>query len=152
MVPTLLPGQWRFYVGNEDICNSLADIFNKPTAFENTRVAINSKFLPKANQDFDTYIQVEKDHVTRFPTTPKQINTTLNTKVRSNQPCNQWLLLVAIACERLTNWITVNGLIGEVFKRICIVHTFAASSGSNVRAMDLFENNLVSAFGHETRI
>jgi hypothetical protein len=57
-----------------------------------------------------------------------------------------------MACERLTEGITIKGLIVEVFKWICIVHTFAASSRSNVRAMDLFENNLVSAFGHETRL
>jgi hypothetical protein len=46
-----------------------------------------------------------------------------------------------MACKRLAEWITVKGLIIEVFKWICIVHTFAASRGSNVRAMDLFENN-----------
>jgi hypothetical protein len=56
-----------------------------------------------------------------------------------------------MAFERLAERITIKGLIGEVFKWICIVHTFAASSGSNVRAMDLFENNLVSAFDHKTR-
>lgn len=60
--------------------------------------------------------------------------------------------MVIMAAERLTEFITVKGFIGEVLKRICIVHTFAASSGSNVRAMDLFENNLVSTFDHETRI
>ena len=57
-----------------------------------------------------------------------------------------------MACKCLTEWITVKGLIGEVFKRICVIHTFAAARGSNVRAMDLFENNSVSAFDHETRL
>jgi hypothetical protein len=90
--------------------------------------------------------------VTRCPTTPKQVNTTLNTKVQSNQPYNQRLLLMAIACERFTNWITVHGLISEVLKRIRNVHTLAASSGTNMRTMDLFESKLVSASGHETRI
>lgn len=44
----------------------------------------------------------------------------------------------------------VKSLIVEVFKWICIVHTFAASCGSNMGTMDLFENNLVSAFGYKT--
>jgi hypothetical protein len=61
-------------------------------------------------------------------------------------------MVVIMAGERLTEFITIKGFIGEVLKRICIVHTFAASSGSNVRAMDLFENNLVSTFDHETGI
>ena len=51
------------------------------------------------------------------------------------------LRLVFIACERPAKWITVKGLIGEVFKWICIVHTFATSSGTNMWAMDLFEKD-----------
>jgi len=61
-------------------------------------------------------------------------------------------MVIIMATERLTEFITIKGFIGEVLKRICIVHTFAASSGSNVRAMGLFENNLVSTFDHETGI
>jgi hypothetical protein len=54
LVPTiLLPGQWRFYVGNENIYNSLAAIFNKPTVSKNIKVATESKFSPEADQDFD---------------------------------------------------------------------------------------------------
>jgi hypothetical protein len=56
-----------------------------------------------------------------------------------------------MARERLTERILVKGLIVEVFKWICKVHTFAASCGSDMGTMDLFENNLVSAFDYETR-
>jgi hypothetical protein len=63
------------------------------------------------------------------PCSPPQLN------------CN--LSLVFIACERPAKWITIEGLIGEVFKWICIVHTFA---------MDLFEKISVSVLGHDTAL
>jgi hypothetical protein len=59
------------------------------------------------------------------PCSPPQLNTDTS--------------LLFIACERLAKWIAVESLIGEVLKWIWIVYTFAASSGANMRAMDLFE-------------
>jgi hypothetical protein len=70
------------------------------------------------------------------PCSPPQLN------------CN--LSLVFIACERPAKWITIEGLIGEVLKWICIVHTFAASSGTNMWAMDLFEKISVFAVAQDT--
>jgi hypothetical protein len=87
--------------------------------------------------------------VTRFFFKPLASGT--NTKFKGAVEPNEESMVI-MAAERLTEFVTVKGFIGEVLKWVCKVHTFAASGGSNVRAMDLFGNNLVSAFDHETRV
>jgi hypothetical protein len=60
-------------------------------------------------------------------------------------------MVVVVAFERVAERISVECLIGEVFERVRILHTFAATSGPHMRAMDLFGNTLVFVFGYETR-